>query len=134
MAAFAGQEADDCTFSMEFANYLDPNQYQYDEVPSTEVQSTGIFHEMMNMPPPDVQISRETPQAADGNFQQNAQTGKTSRHKILTPSDVDNVQHESIRPRTRKQTDWGVNVFKGNNYSCFNRLLSGLTKSSHFLS
>lgn len=113
MLAFAGREADDANFSLQFDTFLDENRYEFHEVDSNEVQSTGLFQEMINMLPPVVQNPPESAQQADNNGDQNATTGKTSRHKILTSSDVDNVQNESIRPRTRKQTNWGVNVFKG---------------------
>lgn len=114
MAAFGAQIADDSNLPLEYSTYLDQNQYKYHEINSSELQSTGIFHEMAVMPPPQVTYQEETAQLADNRQEPIASTSKTSRHKILTSVDVDNVQNESIKPRTRKQTEWGVNVFKGN--------------------
>lgn len=113
MAAFGREVADDATFSMAFADYLNPNQYEFHEVDPSEVPGNGIYQEMMAMPPPLQQNQEEVREVADEQNQQKAPKPKTSRHKILTPTDVDNVQNESVGGRTRKQTYWGVNVFKG---------------------
>lgn len=116
--AYGGHEADDASFSLDFATYLDSNTFEYHEINSNEVPSTGIFHEMANMAPPVSNFGGESSVQADNTNAETATEPKTSRHKILTNSDVDNVQNESIRPRTRKQTEWGVKVFKGTCKKC----------------
>lgn len=113
MADWAAPSADDANFSLNFDTFLDQNQYEFQELNYSDVQSTGIFHEMANMPPPELPNIDETHNVADNTLPDPAPMPSTSRHKILTSSDVDNIQMESVKARTRKQTDWGVKVFKG---------------------
>lgn len=118
MAASPGaSNADDSNSFWDYANYLDPNQYEYHMVDSSEVPGNNLLHEMQVMPPPIVQNDVINTVVADNNAPQVKK--KTSRHKNLSNDEVDYVQGRSVEDRTKKQTKWSVNVFRGNFQSFF---------------
>lgn len=110
----SGNCNEDLNFYLPFAEYLDPVQYEYHEVDSSEIPSSELLHEMQNMPPPNVPIQEESFVAADDAITPNAVPKKKSRFFKHTKTSIDKVQEASIKDRTLKQTIWGVNVFRGN--------------------
>ena len=45
---------------------------------------------------------------------------KKSRFKKLSSEDVNEIAEKIVKPKTRKQTIWGVNVFRGTFFSIKN--------------
>lgn len=113
MASNSGFYADDGTFYDAFAEFLNPNQYEYHEVDSSEVASNSLLHEMQNIPPPEAVLQDQSTSVADEHMPQKRANAKTSRFKKNTKTDLDNVQSASVKDRTLKQI-WGVKVFRGN--------------------
>lgn len=113
---------------------MDPVQYEYHEVDPSELPSSELLQEMQNMAPPQPILPAQSEHIADNNMETTApKRKKTSRHKQNTSEDIDKVQVASVKERTRKQTVWGVNVFRGKYFSSISHKSTKIIGMFYFL-
>lgn len=114
MAAYRDNfAADDNFYEDNYSNYVMQNQPQMVQVQEYNYQDPDVNHYMSLQPVNQSDLSKNVAPVADNN------TGVTPRHCHYNSQQIDEVQDNCFREKTKKQTLWGVRVFRGNYFIFF---------------
>lgn len=98
--------ADENSFSSAFAGYYLENPQNLEQVNAKNIQDADLNGTLQDISAfaRENNINVQRPNVADDS---------TSHWNHVTENEVDDVQNEAAKPKTHRQTKWGVNVFRG---------------------